>query len=164
MSAPASSNGIAEFWDQSIVPALTEYIRIPAKSPHFDHDWQAHGHIDSAVKFAAQWCERHAVPGMKAEIVRLPERTPVLYVEVEGDKRETVLVYGHLDKQPEMTGWREGFGPWVPVIEDGKLYGRGGADDGYAVFCALAALRALKATGRPHARIAMLIECCEESG
>ena len=81
-----------------------------------------------------------------------------------GGSTETVLVYGHLDKQPEMTGWREGLGPWTPVIEAGRLYGRGGADDGYAVFCALAALRALQHEKRPHARVAMLIECCEESG
>ncbi len=160
----AAMGGIDAFWDRSIVPAITEYIRIPAKSPHFDPAWQAHGHIESAVLFAARWCEANALPGMKVEVVRLEGRTPVLYVEVEGDPRETVLVYGHLDKQPEMTGWRAGLGPWEPVIEDGKLYGRGGADDGYAVFCALAALRELKAGGRAHARIAMLIESCEESG
>ncbi len=164
MSAADPAKDIADFWDEAIVPALTDYIRIPAKSPHFDKDWQAHGHIEAAVQFAARWCEKHALPSMKIEIVRLPGRTPVLYVEVEGDNRETVLVYGHLDKQPEMTGWREGFGPWDPVIADGKLYGRGGADDGYAVFCALAALKSVKKSGRPHARIAMLIECCEESG
>jgi acetylornithine deacetylase/succinyl-diaminopimelate desuccinylase-like protein len=163
-AASSSSGDIAGFWDQAIVPALTEYIRIPAKSPHFDKDWQANGHIDAAVGLAARWCEKNALPGMKLEVVRLPGRTPVLYIEVEGDPRETVLVYGHLDKQPEMTGWREGFGPWTPVMEDGKLYGRGGADDGYAVFCALSALKSLKAASRKHARIAMLIESCEESG
>ncbi len=164
MAATDPAGDLSEFWDGEIVPALAEYIRIPAKSPHFDPDWQANGHIEAAVQFAAGWCESHAVAGMNLEVVRLPGRTPVLYVEVRGDERETILVYGHLDKQPEMTGWREGFGPWQPVIEDGRLYGRGGADDGYAVFCALAALRSLKAAGRPHARIAMLIECCEESG
>ena len=162
--AARTARDIDTFWDTEIVPALTEYIRIPAKSPAFDGDWQAHGHIEAAVQFAARWCQRNALPGMKLEVLQLPGRTPVLYVEVEGDARETILVYGHLDKQPEMTGWREGFGPWLPVIEDGRLYGRGGADDGYAVFCALSALKAVKASGRPHARVAMLIECCEESG
>jgi acetylornithine deacetylase/succinyl-diaminopimelate desuccinylase-like protein len=155
---------IAKFWDEAIVPALVDYIRIPAKSPHFDHDWARHGHIDSAVKLAADWCIRHAVPGMKLEVVRLEGRTPVLFIEIPGSTKETVLVYGHLDKQPEMTGWREGLGPWTPVIENGKLYGRGGADDGYAVFCGLAAVRALHAEKRAHARVVMLIECCEESG
>ena len=157
-------NPIAKFWDEAIVPALVDYIRIPAKSPHFDKEWAKHGHIDSAVKLAADWCRKHAVPGMKLEVVRLEGRTPVLFVEVEGKGKGNVLVYGHLDKQPEMVGWRDGLGPWTPLIENGKLYGRGGADDGYAVFCALAALRALQAEKRPHARVAMLIECCEESG
>src|SRR3954463_15045666 len=156
-------SAIAKFWDDAVVPTLVDYIRIPAKSPHFDHEWARHGHIDAAVKLAADWCKRHAVAGMKLEVVRLEGRTPVLFIEIPGSKG-TVLVYGHLDKQPEMTGWREGLGPWNPVIEDGKLYGRGGADDGYAVFCALAALKSLKESGRPHARVAMLIECCEESG
>jgi acetylornithine deacetylase/succinyl-diaminopimelate desuccinylase-like protein len=154
----------ARFWDEAIVPALVDYIRIPAKSPHFDHDWARHGHIDAAVKLAADWCRQHALPGMKLEVVRLDKRTPVLFIEVPGKGEGNILVYGHLDKQPEMTGWREGLGPWMPKLEGEKLYGRGGADDGYAVFGALAAVRALQQDGRPHARIAMLIECCEESG
>jgi len=155
---------IARFWDEAIVPALVDYIRIPAKSPHFDTDWARHGHIEAAVKLAADWCRRHALAGMKLEVVKLEGRTPVLFIEVPGSSSGNILVYGHLDKQPEMTGWREGLGPWTPVLRDGKLYGRGGADDGYAVFAALAALRALQEEKRPHARVAMLIECCEESG
>jgi acetylornithine deacetylase/succinyl-diaminopimelate desuccinylase-like protein len=159
------SSKTAQFWDDAIVPALVDYIRIPAKSPHFDHDWRAHGYIEDAAKLAAAWCERNPVPGMKLEIVRLGERTPCLFIDVPGTAAGgPVLMYGHLDKQPEMTGWREGLGPWVPVMEDGKLYGRGGADDGYAVFCAIAALRQLHEEKRPHRRCVILIECCEESG
>src|SRR5437660_1753950 len=132
MTAAAASSRIAEFWDQAIVPALVEYIRIPAKSPHFDAEWRAHGHIDAAVGLAERWCGRYAVPGMKLEVLRLPGRTPLLLLEIPATRPdlETVILYGHLDKQPEMTGWRAGLGPWTPVIEDGKLYGRGGADDG----------------------------------
>src|SRR4051812_4445609 len=155
---------IEQFWDDAIVPALVEYIRIPAKSPHFDKAWEKNVHIESAVQLADKWCRQHAVPGMKQEIVRLPGRTPVLFLEIPGKAKGNILMYGHLDKQPEMTGWRDGLGPWTPVIENGRLYGRGGADDGYAVFCALAAMRALQQEKRPHARVAMLIECCEESG
>ena len=158
---------ISQFWDDSIVPALVDYIRIPAKSPHFDRTWSKSGYIDAAVELAAGWCRKNPVPGMKLEVVRLEGRTPVLLIEVpawQTSSSKTVLMYGHLDKQPEMVGWREGYGPWVPRIADGKLYGRGGADDGYAVFCSLAALRALHEEKRPHARIVVLIECCEESG
>ena len=157
-------NNIARFWDEAIVPALVEYIAIPAKSPHFDPAWAEHGHIARAVELAAGWCRRHAVHGMTLEVLRLEGRTPVLVVDAPGEAPGTVLVYGHLDKQPEMSGWRAGLGPWTPLIEDGRLYGRGGADDGYAVFCALAALRELEAAGRRRPRVAMLIECCEESG
>jgi acetylornithine deacetylase/succinyl-diaminopimelate desuccinylase-like protein len=154
---------INQFWDDAIVPSLVEYVKIPAKSPHFDKAWQKNGYIDAAVKLAEDWCRKHAVQGMKMEVVRLPGRTPVLFIEVPG-KGNTVLMYGHLDKQPEMTGWREGYGPWIPRLEDGKLYGRGGADDGYAVFASLAAIKALQEEKRPHGRIVILIECCEESG
>src|SRR4051812_26446925 len=155
---------IAEFWDDAIVPALVEYIRIPAKSPHFDKEWAKSGHIDKAVELAAAWCRAHALAGMKLEVLRLPGRTPVLFIEIPGSAKGNVLMYGHLDKQPEMTGWRPGLGPWQPVIEDGKLYGRGGADDGYAVFCAFSALHALQQEKKAHSRIVVLIECCEESG
>jgi len=157
-------NTIDKFWDEAIVPALVDYIRVPAKSPHFDPEWAKNGHIERAVELAAAWCRRHALRNMTLEVVRLEGRTPVLYVDAPGEAPGTVLVYGHLDKQPEMVGWRDGFGPWTPLIENGRLYGRGGADDGYAVFCALAALRELESSGRRRPRVAMLIECCEESG
>jgi acetylornithine deacetylase/succinyl-diaminopimelate desuccinylase-like protein len=157
---------IARFWDEAIVPALIEYIRIPAKSPHFDRDWQQHGYIDEAARLAAHWCGEHALPGMKLETVRLEGRTPCLFIDVPGSgpSADPVLLYGHLDKQPEMTGWRAGLGPWTPVLQDGRLYGRGGADDGYAVFCAIAALQELKRANRAYRRSVILIECCEESG
>ncbi len=154
---------IGQFWDDAIVPTLVEYIKVPAKSPHFDKAWQKNGHIETVVQLAADWCRKHAVKGMKLEVVCLEGRTPVLFIEIEG-KGPTVLMYGHLDKQPEMVGWKEGYGPWQPRIEDGKLYGRGGADDGYAVFSSIAAIKSLQDEKRPHGRICILIECCEESG
>jgi acetylornithine deacetylase/succinyl-diaminopimelate desuccinylase-like protein len=152
-------------WEESILPRLIEYIRIPNKSPLFDPDWKANGHMDRAVGLAEEWCREQSIPGMTVQVVRLGERTPLLFIEVPGATREdTVLLYGHLDKQPEMSGWRPGLGPWLPVVEGDRLYGRGGADDGYAVFASLAALRALSDQGVPHARCVVLIECSEESG
>jgi acetylornithine deacetylase/succinyl-diaminopimelate desuccinylase-like protein len=155
---------VARTWDASIVPQLVEYIRIPAKSPHFDPQWENNGHIEKVIRLAEAWARQQPVRGMTVEIVRLPGRTPVLYFDVPGTGGRTVLLYGHLDKQPEMTGWREGLGPWLPVLEDGKLYGRGGADDGYALFASLAAIGALQAQGVAHARCVGVIETCEESG
>ena len=151
-------------WQNDIIPSLCEYIKIPNKSPNFDPDWQAHGYMEQAVKHIANWCQAHAPKGMSLEILRLPNRTPLLFMEVPGQGNETVVLYGHLDKQPEMEGWSEGFGPWQPVIKDGRLYGRGGADDGYAAYASITAIRALQEQGVTHARCVIIIEACEESG
>jgi acetylornithine deacetylase/succinyl-diaminopimelate desuccinylase-like protein len=157
---------IDECWGNDIVPALVEYIRIPNKSPAFDPDWSAHGHMDEAVALFAGWARAKLqhLPGAAVEIVRLPGRTPVIVIDIPGESAERVLLYGHLDKQPEMAGWAEGYGPWAPRLEGDRLYGRGGADDGYAMFGALSALMALREQRMPHAHCVVLIEACEESG
>ena len=154
-------------WDDDIVARLSDYIEIPAKSPAFDADWAAHGHIETVLQHAAAWVEAQRVEGLKLEVIRLPGRTPVLFFEVprRGTASDaTVLMYGHLDKQPEFNGWRSDLGPWTPKYEDGRLYGRGGADDGYAVYAAITAIRALHSQHVAHPRIVGLIETCEESG
>jgi acetylornithine deacetylase/succinyl-diaminopimelate desuccinylase-like protein len=159
-------------WDGDIVRQLQDYIAIPAKSPGFDPDWAQHGYIDTVMRNAAQWVEAQKVEGLTLEIVRLHKpngsaRTPVLFFEIPAHQhasQQTVLMYGHLDKQPEFTGWRNDLGPWQPKYEDGKLYGRGAADDGYAVYASIAAVQVLKAQNLPHPRIVGLIETCEESG
>jgi acetylornithine deacetylase/succinyl-diaminopimelate desuccinylase-like protein len=162
---PARLRGFVDRrWDQTIVPTLTEYIRIPNKSPMFDPEWKAHGHMDRVVDLFEAWAREHAVPDMTLEVVRLEGRTPLIYIEVPGATDDTVLLYGHLDKQPEMTGWDDGKGPWTPVLENDRLYGRGGADDGYAMFASLTAIAALHDQGVPHARCVVIIEACEESG
>jgi acetylornithine deacetylase/succinyl-diaminopimelate desuccinylase-like protein len=160
----AAADRIVRQWNDDIVPRLVEYVRIPAKSPHFDPGWEAHGHIERVVRLAEAWVRAQPVKGLTAEIVRLPGRTPVLFFQVQGSAPGTVLLYGHLDKQPEMVGWRASHGPWDPLIEDGKLYGRGAADDGYAVFAALSAIAALQSEGVAHAHCVGVIETCEESG
>jgi acetylornithine deacetylase/succinyl-diaminopimelate desuccinylase-like protein len=155
-------------WDEDIVPQLVEYIRVPAKSPHFDPEWKKHGHIEAVVQQARKWVEAQRIADLELEVNRLEGRTPVLFFDVpargQGASAQSILLYGHLDKQPEMTGWREGLGPWTPVIEDGRLYGRGGADDGYAVFAAISAIKAIDAEGVSRPRCIGLIETCEESG
>jgi acetylornithine deacetylase/succinyl-diaminopimelate desuccinylase-like protein len=167
LDASSALARITEQWDRDIVPRLAEYIAIPAKSPGFDPEWVQHGYIETVVRNAATWVEAQKVQGLSLEIVRLPGRTPVLFFEIAATRPasdQTVLMYGHLDKQPEFTGWRGDLGPWTPKYEDGKLYGRGGADDGYAVYASIAAVQALKAQQVQHPRIVGLIETCEESG
>jgi acetylornithine deacetylase/succinyl-diaminopimelate desuccinylase-like protein len=157
---------IDQCWGDEIVPTLIEYIRIPNKSPAFDPDWSTHGFMDEAVRLFERWARAKLpqFPGASLEVVRLPGRTPVIVIDIPGETKDRVLLYGHLDKQPEMTGWADGYGPWIPRLEGDKLYGRGGADDGYAMFGALSALMALRDQGVPHAGCIVLIEACEESG
>src|SRR5216117_1595653 len=144
--------------------ALTEYVRIPAKSPMFDREWAEHGHLDRAVALIGAWARSRPIEGLRVEVVRLEGRTPVLLMEAPGSGGETVLLYGHCDKQPEMTGWADGLGPWTPGRRGDKLYGRGVGDDGYAAFAALTAIQALHEQRVPHARSLVLMEACEESG
>lgn len=164
MDHAAARAFIESTWDESIVPALTEYIEIPNKSPHFDPAWAEHGHMDRAVDLIEAWCRAREIEGLTVEVVRLAGRTPVIYMEVPGSADDTILLYGHLDKQPEMTGWEPELGPWKAVMRGDKLYGRGGADDGYAAFASLTAIEALQRQGVPHSRCVILIEACEESG
>ncbi len=196
---------VKQEWQQTILPSLCDYIKIPNKSPLFDQDWQAHGYMEDAVTHVADWCKRHGPDTMQLEIIRLPGRTPLLFIEIPGQSEprspigqtsaknsavttplppcghplpvsgargemkeilgeQTVLLYGHLDKQPEMSGWHADLGPWTPVIKEGRLYGRGAADDGYAAYASLTAIRALHAQHLMPARCVIIIEACEESG
>jgi acetylornithine deacetylase/succinyl-diaminopimelate desuccinylase-like protein len=166
-AASALASYADEAWERRIVPALVDYIRVPAKSPMFDADWAAHGHLDRVVRDAAAWVEARKVRGLKLELMRLEGRTPLIFFDVPATRAgstHSVVFYGHLDKQPEFNGWRRDLGPWTPKLEDGKLYGRGGADDGYAIYAAITAIEALDAQGIPRPRCVGIVEASEESG
>jgi acetylornithine deacetylase/succinyl-diaminopimelate desuccinylase-like protein len=163
----ATAKAIEAEFESSVVPTLFDYIRIPNQSPLFERDWRAKGHMDRAVELLSGWARAHLPEGATLEVVRLGERTPVIFIEVpasSGGSADSVLFYGHLDKQPPMTGWREGLGPWTPVREGERLYGRGAADDGYSIFASILCMKALRSDALPHARTVILIEACEESG
>ncbi|HWS72586.1 MAG TPA: M20/M25/M40 family metallo-hydrolase, partial [Thermoanaerobaculia bacterium] len=164
MNSEQIRSAVDRIWDSSIVPTIQEYIRIPNQSPLFDPGWKQNGHMHRAVALARGWVEQQKVSGIKIEVHELEGRTPLIYMEIDGDASSTVLMYGHLDKQPAMVGWEEGLGPWTPVLRDGKLFGRGGADDGYAIFATIASIKALQEQQLTHSRIVVIIECCEESG
>ena len=152
------------FWEDEILPSLTEYVAVPNVSVLFDPDWEAHGHMEAALQMGKTFMAKHAPNDAVLHVGRIPGRTPLLLLDCPGEADGTILMYGHLDKQPEMVGWREGLGPWSPVREGDKLYGRGGADDGYALYCALAALKAVAREGKKRARVVLLVEFSEESG
>jgi acetylornithine deacetylase/succinyl-diaminopimelate desuccinylase-like protein len=164
MDITLARNYIERVWNESVLPELIEYVRIPNKSPAFDGEWRANGHMEQAITRFAAWARAQPLNGATIEIQRLEKRTPLLLIDLPGQSDDCILLYGHLDKQPEMTGWREGLGPWQPVLENDRLYGRGAADDGYAMFACLTALGALHSESKPHARCVVVIEACEESG
>lgn len=158
---------IREKWDRDVMPTLTEYIAIPCVSPAFDPDWAAKGHMRAAAEMFADWAREHlaTINGTAVELHELQGRTPLLFIDIPGtgDNTAPVILYGHLDKQPEMEGWSEGRSAWTPVLEGDRLYGRGGADDGYAMFSAILAILALNEQHVPRPRCLLLIEACEES-
>lgn len=155
---------IEKHWDDNIIPTLCDYIKIPNKSVMFDKNWEANGYMAKAMQLIVDWCHANPIKDMKLEVLSEKGRTPLLFIEIPGQTDDTVLLYGHMDKQPEMRGWAEGKGPWEPVIENGKLYGRGGADDGYSTFAAMTAISMLQQNNIPHARCIIFIEASEESG
>lgn len=178
LPAAATASFVDDRWDRTLVPLLHDYIAIPNVSPGFDPDWEQHGHMQAAVDLLEQWARAQDIEGLTVEVATLAGRTPLIVMEVpahgEGDPDahadasdggpDTVLLYGHLDKQPPMVGWRDGLGPWTPVLDGGRLFGRGGADDGYSTFCALTAIEAVQRHGGAHRRCLVLIEASEESG
>ena len=164
MNIKKLENNINSFWDNKITPALIEYIKIPNKSPSFDPEWEKHGHMEKVLNLAMKWAEENKPDGSTLSYEQTPGRTPIILLDIPGTVDGNILMYGHLDKQPEMEGWEEGLGPWTPVMKDDKLYGRGGADDGYALFASISSVLALKEQGIDHPRILVLIEFSEESG
>ena len=164
MDSKKIENDLNNFWDNEIIPKLVEYIKIPNKSPAFDPDWKKAGHMDNVLNLAVDWAEKHRPKNSNLYVKQLPGRTPLILLDIPGERPGNVLMYGHLDKQPEMEGWEEDLGPWKPVLKDEKLYGRGGADDGYALFASVGIIKALKDQGIRLPRILILIEFCEESG
>ncbi len=160
----AAFKDISKQWDNDIIPQIVEYIKIPNKSPSFDPNWKENGYMDQAMQLIVNWCKQQSIKDIDIQLHESEGRTPLLFIDIPGQTDDTILLYGHMDKQPEMAGWDEDLGPWKPVIKGDKLYGRGGADDGYAAFAALNAIATLQRLSIPHARCVVIIEASEESG
>ena len=166
--AAACTAFVEEFWPARVLPALKDFVRVPNLSKFCDPAHLTNGHMQRAAKILLDWSLTAGVQGLTGGLVELPDKDPVLFFEIEATQIDpdvgTVLMYGHLDKQPPVDGWDEGLAPYDPVERDGYLYGRGGADDGYSLFAALAAVLAVQRQGASHGRILVLIEATEESG
>ena len=153
-------------FERDALPTLRTYATIDCLSPAFDEQWGSRGRIDDAVELLAQWARERSLGDFHVEVVQLEGRTPLLVVTVEAtnDDDATVILYGHLDKQPPLGEWSEGLAPYEPVRRGDRLFARGVADDGYSTFSALLALEQLVAQAIPHSRCVVLIEASEESG
>ncbi len=165
-ASSAGTSFVDEAWAAAL-PTMMDYVAIPARSPMFDPAWETTGHIARAARLLRDWAEAQAIDGAIVELIEPAGLTPVLLVEIPATRPSladrTVVMYGHLDKQPEMEPWSDGLGPWIPVLRGERLYGRGGADDGYSIIAALIAVRAVREAGGDHARIIVMIEASEES-
>jgi acetylornithine deacetylase/succinyl-diaminopimelate desuccinylase-like protein len=164
MDTASTRQEVDRLWDDSVIPTLSTYITIPNQSPLFDPQWQENGHMKRAVDLVREWIEKQQIPNSRIAVLEGEGRTPLILFEVEGTRDGSILLYGHLDKQPPFEGWEPDLDPWKPVLRDGRLYGRGSADDGYAAFAAVSAIKTLKTQKIPHCRLVMMIEACEESG
>lgn len=155
-----------EAWEGRNLELLKQYLAIKNVSPQFDSDWEKNGEMDRAVDLYVQHAKEQGqrINGFEIIVVREAGRTPLIVITAEGTAPGNTLIYGHLDKQPEGGQWREDTPPWQATVKDGKLYGRGGADDGYALPAALTSLRILDERGVSRPRCTIIIETCEESG
>lgn len=158
---------IEKTWETSALPSLMEYITIPAVSPAFNPEWDKTSYLNDTLELAANWCRTIALENMQIHTSTPQGRTPILLIDIaatHSDDASNVLMYGHLDKQPEASGWDDNKGPWSPVVENNRLYGRGAVDNGYALYAFVIAIKALQEQKIPHPRYLILIETCEESG
>ena len=168
MDHEALTHTVRALWSNVALPSLSDFVAIPAQSPVFDPNWQESGHLAAAIAHLKAWVDSRGIAGLQTEVITLPGRTPLLLMELPAtsgvEHGDTVLLYGHLDKQPPVGGWSEGLGPWSPVMRNGRLYGRGAVDDGYAGYAAITALEAVRQHRGSHARCVLVLETGEESG
>lgn len=160
-------NTIEQFWLEEAQPTLMDFIRLPSKSTAFDPQWKEHGYLLQACRLAANWIQK-IIPDATCEIIEDEGKTPCLFVEIGSNDLErqekTIAFYGHLDKQPENEGWKDGLGPWTPYFDGEYLFGRGACDDGYSVFAMITAVETLRRSKMKHPRIVAIFETQEESG
>ena len=113
--------------------------------------------LDEAADLVAALLRDAGAPSVR--MVDVPGEAPSVLAEWPGSP--PVLLYAHYDVQPApRDGWRTD--PFRPELRDGRLFGRGAADDKSGVAAHLAALRAWG--GRPPVGVKVLIEGSEENG
>ncbi len=152
-------------FDNEILPALEEFVRIDNLSPSFDPNWETNGKAEKAGMHLINWAKSQGIKGLKAELYKEPGKTHMVFIEIESQGIDkTILLYGHFDKQPALGEWAEGLYPNKPVLKDGLLYGRGASDDGYALFAFIESIKLIQNQNLKHGKIIITLESGEESG
>ena len=164
MDADTTKAFLDEKFDSTFVPSLKGFIEIDNLTPAFDTEYFTNGKVQEVIEYVRKFATEMEIEGLKFDVLDDGKRAPMVVITYEGKGAPNVMLYGHLDKQPHMEGWREGTGPTTPVIIDDKLYGRGSSDDGYVPFASLLAIKNAILQGAELPRIAIVLETEEESG
>ncbi|CAI2368334.1 unnamed protein product [Moneuplotes crassus] len=164
MDTEKSKKFIEDNFQSMFLDPISEFIKVPNLTPSFDPEFQTNGLIEQAIDNVKGYAESMDIPGLKFHVHNEEGRAPMALIEIPGNGKKNIMVYGHLDKQPHMEGWTEGTGPTTPTIIGDKLYGRGSTDDGYVSFATLTAVKNILDQGQEIPRIVLVLEAEEESG
>lgn len=155
---------LEEEFEPNLVEPLKDFVRIPNQSRSFDPEWNTNGLLEKACQHVIDWSKGQGLKDFSVDLYKEDGKTPAVIGVAEMKDAPTILFYGHIDKQPPLTEkWREGLHPYQPVVENGKLYGRGGVDDGYAYFASVLVVKMLQKFGAQKHRFVFFFECDEES-
>ena len=157
---------IEKMFTYNMIPNLMNFIRIPNLSPAYDYEWNTNGLLLKAANLIIAYAKSLEIKNAQINLIQDKGYSPLIFIEIPASRpndNRTVLLYAHFDKQPHGTGWDDDKGPTKPVIQNGRLYGRGSADDGYASFSMLTAIKACQEHNCPLPRICLIFEGAEES-
>ena len=157
---------VEKMFTYNTLPYLMDFIRIPNLSPAFDYNWSTNGLLEKTANFVLSFINSLSLKNATTNLIQDKGYTPLIFIEISPSRpndSRTILFYAHFDKQPHGTGWDEDKGPTKPVVENNRLYGRGSADDGYAIFSILTIIKACQDHNCPLPRICVIFEGAEES-
>ena len=157
---------ISKIFNTTTLPNLMNFIRIPNTSPEFDPDWDKNNLLLKASKLIITFIKTLQLKNTEITLLKDENHTPFILTETKSSKekeKNTILFYAHIDKQPNCEGWDKGKSATNPIIENGRLYGRGSIDDGYAIYSILTAIKYCQDNNLFTNRIICIFECSEES-
>jgi len=131
-----------------------------------DDKYDCNGLVQQAMQVVDTNIQALGIKGLTRTVIHPAGMNPLIVYVVEPSEgaSKTVMMYGHLDKQPYGPGWEEGVSPTDPIIRGDFMWGRGSCDDGYSAFACMLAVKAVQESGQRLPRIVLTLETEEESG